>query len=92
MILTDLNAISPVDGRYLKKTRLLSPYFSEYALIHYRLKVEVRWLESLAANELIPEVPQMSAASHDFLANILSQFDETEAAKVKAYEKKPIMT
>ncbi|HBI21806.1 MAG TPA: adenylosuccinate lyase [Legionella sp.] len=87
MTVTDLNAISPVDGRYLKKTRLLSPYFSEYALIHYRLMVEIRWLESLAANDLMPEVPQMSAASHAFLAKILSQFDETEAAKVKAYEK-----
>ena len=87
MTLTDLNAISPVDGRYFKKTRLLSPYFSEFALIRYRLMVEIRWLESLAANDLIPEVPPMSAASHDFLANILNRFDETEAAKVKAYEK-----
>lgn len=88
MTLTSLNAISPVDGRYLKKTCLLSPYFSEFALIYYRLLVEIRWLESLAANELIREVPPMDAQSLTFLANLLSQFDETEAMKVKAYEKK----
>lgn len=87
MILTSLNAISPVDGRYLKKTRLLSPYFSEFALIYYRLKVEIRWLESLAANEQISEVPQMSEQAHLFLAGVLEQFDENEAEKVKIHEK-----
>lgn len=88
MTLTSLNAISPVDGRYLKKTCSLSPYFSEFALIHYRLIVEVRWLESLAANPLMTEVPAMDNESTAYLANILTQFDETEAEKVKAYEKK----
>ncbi len=88
MTLTSLNAISPVDGRYLKKTRSLSPYFSEFALIYYRLLVEVRWLESLAANELIIEVPTMDKHSHAFLADILAKFDEAEAEKVKTYEKK----
>ena len=88
MTLTSLNAISPVDGRYLKKTCLLSPYFSEFALIYYRLLVEVRWLESLAANELICEVPPMDKKSHSFLAEVLANFDEVEAEKVKAYEKK----
>lgn len=87
MTLTSLNAISPVDGRYLKKTCLLSPYFSEFALIYYRLKVEVRWLESLAANEHIREVPKMSEQAHLFLASVLDQFDENEAEKVKAHEK-----
>ncbi len=88
MTLTSLNAISPVDGRYLKKTCLLSPYFSEFALIYYRLMVEIRWLEALAANDMIREVPPMSKESQAFLAKVLSQFDETEAMKVKAYEKK----
>ena len=88
MTLTSLNAISPVDGRYFKKTRLLSPYFSEFALIYYRVLVEVRWLESLAANDLISEVPPLDEASHAFLADILTQFNEDEAEKVKAYEKK----
>ena len=88
MTLTSLNAISPVDGRYFKKTASLSPFFSEFALIYYRLMVEIRWLESLAANPLIPDVPPMDEDSLAFLANILSEFNEEEAEKVKVYEKK----
>ncbi len=87
MTLTALNAVSPIDGRYLKKTRLLSPFFSEFALIYYRLMVEIRWLESLAENDLICEVPRLDKQAYAFLADILKQFDETEAEKVKAYEK-----
>lgn len=48
MTLTALNAISPIDGRYVNKTRALSPYFSEFALTYYRLMVEIKWFESLA--------------------------------------------
>jgi len=87
MTLSALNTVSPVDGRYLKKTRALSPYFSEYALIYYRLLVEVRWLESLAANDTIHEVPSMDNAAKTFLSNVLSQFNEDEALKIKEYEK-----
>lgn len=88
MNLSALNAISPIDGRYSKKTTALSPYFSEFALIYYRLLVEIRWLESLAANDMITEVPAMDKQSSDFLANLLKQFDEKEALKIKHYEKK----
>lgn len=87
MTLSALNAISPVDGRYLKKTRALSPYFSEYALIYYRLVVEVRWLESLAANPGIKELPALSKEASTYLQNILNAFDEAEAEKVKAHER-----
>jgi len=87
MTLSALNAISPIDGRYLKKTRVLSRYFSEFALTYYRLKVEIHWLESLAANQMISEVPPMDKKSQAFLAEILAQFDEHEAAKVKEYER-----
>lgn len=87
MTLTALNAVSPVDGRYLKKTLALSPYFSEFALTYYRLMVEIRWLESLAANEMIREVPPMDAQSKMFLNDLLKNFDETEALKIKEYEK-----
>lgn len=88
MTLSCLNAISPVDGRYHSKTRSLEPYFSEFALIYYRLLVEVRWLESLAANDKIPEVPLLNQEAKDFLNGLLEGFDEEEAAKVKSYEKK----
>ena len=87
MTLSSLNAISPVDGRYRNKTRALCPYFSEFALTYYRLLIEVRWLESLAANDSIPEIPAMSRESKAFLNALLSSFDENEALRVKAFEK-----
>ncbi|WP_131783319.1 adenylosuccinate lyase [Legionella gresilensis] len=87
MILSTLNAISPIDGRYQKKTSALSPYFSEFALIYYRLLVEVEWLKSLAANSDVKEVPNLDGDSKAFLAEIISQFNESEAEKVKFFEK-----
>ncbi len=51
MELTQLTAISPVDGRYGQKTETLRPIFSEYGLIRHRVIVEVRWLQALAAHE-----------------------------------------
>jgi adenylosuccinate lyase len=87
MTLTALSAISPIDGRYLNKTRALCSYFSEFALTRYRLLVEIRWLESLAKNESIPEVAPLSKESLNYLTSILNEFNEAEAAKVKAYEK-----
>ncbi|HHF7374220.1 adenylosuccinate lyase [Legionella bozemanae] len=87
MTLTALNAISPIDGRYINKTRALSPYFSEFALIYYRLTVEIRWLESLAANNAISEVPQLDQKAKDFLDDLLANFDEEEAIKIKEFER-----
>ena len=87
MPLSALNAVSPVDGRYQHKTQSLSLYFSEFALIYYRLVVEVRWLESLAANETIRELPQMDSESNAFLNDLLNHFNEEEALKIKDYEK-----
>ncbi len=87
MTLTALNAISPIDGRYIHKTRSLSPYFSEFALIYFRLVVEIRWLESLAANSDIKEIAQFDKQAKEFLATIIAEFDETEAEKIKAFEK-----
>lgn len=87
MTLTALNAISPIDGRYINKTRSLSPYFSEFALTYYRLMVEIHWLESLAANETISEVPSLDAPAKKFLADLISNFDESEAEKIKEFER-----
>jgi adenylosuccinate lyase len=87
MTLTALNAISPIDGRYITKTRALSPYFSEFALTYYRVLVEIRWIESLAANPTISEVPQLTPEATEFLAGLLSAFDETEAEEIKVLEK-----
>lgn len=87
MTLTALNAISPIDGRYMNKTRALSPYFSEFALIYYRVVVEIRWLESLAANEAISGVPPLDQKAKDFLNDIITHFNEEDAIKIKEYEK-----
>ncbi|BCA95002.1 adenylosuccinate lyase [Legionella antarctica] len=87
MTLTALNAISPIDGRYIKKTRTLSPYFSEFALTYYRLMVEIRWLESLAANTAISEVPSLNTQSKKFLSDLIANFDEAEAEKIKEFER-----
>ena len=87
MALSPLNTISPVDGRYLGKTRALTPYFSEYGLIYHRLFIEIKWLESLAANDTIQEIPKLDDASRTFLKDILDKFNEEEAEIVKNYEK-----
>lgn len=87
MTLSSLNAISPLDGRYQKKTNALAPYFSEFALIYYRLMVEIHWLKSLAANVDIHEVPEFSPNAKLFLTQLLEKFDEQEAEKVKILEK-----
>lgn len=86
MTLTTLNAISPIDGRYYNKTRNLSPFFSEYALIYYRMVVEIRWLQSLAQNPAITELPTFSMDENAFLQSIISNFDESQAEKVKVFE------
>jgi adenylosuccinate lyase len=88
MTLSELTAISPIDGRYLKKTQSLIPYFSEYALIYYRLIVEIRWLESLAAHEQITEIQPFNEPLKLFLKQIIEEFDEDEAIIIKTYELK----
>jgi len=86
MSLNSLNAISPIDGRYGGKTRTLAPYFSEYGLIRYRVLVEIRWLQCLAAHPGIPEVPPLSAAASQFLEGIIKQFSVADAQSVKDRE------
>jgi adenylosuccinate lyase len=86
MTLTTLNAISPVDGRYQSKTSALQPFFSEYALIRYRVIVEIRWLQQLAANMDIGEVTPLSESANAFLEQLIVEFDETQAGLVKEKE------
>jgi adenylosuccinate lyase len=84
--LSALTALSPVDGRYGNKTLDLRPYFSEYGLIRYRVLVEVRWLQQLAAHPGIGEVPPLSAEANAFLDALVRDFSEADAAAVKAKE------
>ncbi len=86
MDLSALSAVSPVDGRYGSKTAPLRPVFSEFGLIKYRLIVEVRWLQALAANPGVVEVPALSEAANTALEALISGFNENGAQKVKDIE------
>ncbi|WGS84873.1 adenylosuccinate lyase [Methylomonas sp. UP202] len=82
-----LTAISPIDGRYANKVDALRPIFSEYGLIRYRVEVEVRWLQALAAETKIAEVPALSVDAIAVLNGIVSNFSEADAQAVKDIEK-----
>ncbi|TWH76812.1 Adenylosuccinate lyase [Azomonas agilis] len=86
MQLTSLTAVSPVDGRYAGKTSTLRPIFSEYGLIRYRVLVEVRWLQRLAAHAGIPEVAPFSAEAQQLLNQLVDDFRIEYAERVKAFE------
>ena len=87
MQLNALTAISPVDGRYGSKTADLRQYFSEFGLIKYRVTVEVRWLQQLAATAGIAEVPPLSAEANQLLNNIVDNFSLDDAQRVKDIER-----
>ena len=85
MDLNLLTAISPIDGRYRGKTEKLSSYFSEYALIRYRVKVEIEYFITLCELPL----PQLKAFNPELfpqLRAIYDQFSEQDAARVKEIE------
>ena len=80
-----LNAISPVDGRYSSKTSELNRFFSEKALIKYRLIVEIEYFISLCESG-IPELNTFDPNNFKLLRNIYTNFSENDAAKVKEIE------
>ena len=87
MELSQLTAISPVDGRYGSKTETLRPIFSEYGLIRHRVVVEVRWLQALARHAGIQEVPLLSMHAERLLNEIVEKFSEQDAQRVKNIER-----
>lgn len=86
MELTPLNAISPLDGRYQSKLDVLRPHFSEYALIKHRALVEVEWLKALSAAKELEEITPFSKNTVKELDAAISNFNEADAAQVKAIE------
>lgn len=86
MKLSNLTAISPLDGRYASKTMDLRELASEYALIKFRLQVEIGWFCHLAAQPDIPELPDLQQSDYTYLHNILDQFDENDAQAIKQLE------
>ena len=87
MELNALTAISPVDGRYGSKTQALRSIFSEYGLIRFRVLVEVRWLQKLAAHEGIAEVPAFSASTQALMNEVVDQFSVEDAQRIKDIER-----
>ncbi len=87
MQLSSLTAVSPVDGRYAGKTSALRPIFSEYGLIRFRVLVEVRWLQRLAAHEGVAEVAPFSAEANAVLNELTDNFAVEHAERVKEIER-----
>jgi len=86
MQLTELNAISPIDGRYRSKTISLSPYFSEEALIKYRVLVEVEYFIALREADL-PQLAKIDKSVYDSLRAIYENFSTEDALWIKETEK-----
>ena len=85
-VANSLNALSPLDGRYANSTKDLSAYFSESALMKYRLKVEVEYLIALGNEKRIKELPLFSKDEQARLRKIYENFNSVAAEKVKAIE------
>jgi adenylosuccinate lyase len=86
MNLNELSAVSPIDGRYSRKTLPLREIFSEYGLMRFRVLVEVRWLKMLADHPNIPEISSLSEEASLFLDQIVDHFGEADASEIKKIE------
>ena len=81
-----LLAISPLDGRYKSKCEDLAPYFSEFALMRYRVLVEVRWLQKLSEHDQIHELQAISDRGLEYLDDLIENFTLVDAQRIKAIE------
>jgi adenylosuccinate lyase len=83
---TRLRALSPADGRYADKVGALRDILSEYGLIRYRVLVEVRWLQWLADEAGVAELPPLSSVMKDVLNHIVDDFNADDAESIKKIE------
>ncbi|WP_158827884.1 adenylosuccinate lyase [Mucilaginibacter lacusdianchii] len=86
MILTPLSAISPIDGRYRNVTAQLAEYFSEFALIKYRVFVEIEYFIALCEHP-VPQLSAFDKSLFDSLRNVYQNFTEADAESIKTIEK-----
>lgn len=86
MNLSALTAVSPVDGRYRNKTKELSLYFSEFALIKYRVRVEIEYFIALCEHPL-PQLADVDKSVYPKLRALYEDFTEQDAQKIKDFEK-----
>ncbi len=81
-----LLALSPLDGRYRNKCEELAPYFSEFGLMRYRVRVEIKWLQKLASIEDISELGEISAEDMASLDGVFEDFSIEDAQRIKDIE------
>jgi len=86
MNLSELSAISPVDGRYRRVTQKLAPYFSEYGLIKYRVWVEIEYFIALC-NIPLPQLESFNKSNFEKLRDVLVEFSSLDAEEIKKKEK-----
>ncbi|STO55147.1 adenylosuccinate lyase [Canicola haemoglobinophilus] len=87
MQLNALTALSPIDGRYQDKVTPLRSIFSEFGLLKFRVTVEVRWLQKLAATSAIQEVSSLSKDANDYLDQLVENFSLQDAERIKEIER-----
>ncbi len=83
--MNELTSISPIDGRYRSKTHQLADYFSEFALIRYRVRVEIEYFISLCELPL-PQLKGINSSAYLSLRSIWQNFTEQDAAHIKEIE------
>lgn len=83
---SSLLAISPLDGRYKSKCEDLAPYFSEFALMRYRVLVEIKWLQKLSEHDQIDELQVISDRGLEYLDDLIENFSIADAQRIKAIE------
>lgn len=86
MQLSNLQSLSPVDGRYASKVNELRPLLSEFGLHHQRLHVEIKWLQALAAEESLTDIPALSSHACDTLTSWVNNFSEQDAQRIGKIE------
>ena len=82
-----LQTISPIDGRYIEKTKHLREYFSESALMRYRVLTEIKWLVFLSENDDLKQIPKLSNELKKQLDDIIGNFSIDDAKSIKTIEK-----
>ena len=82
-----LQTISPIDGRYIEKTKHLREYFSESALMRYRVLTEIKWLVFLSENDDLKQIPKLSNELKNQLDDIIGNFSIDDAKSIKTIEK-----
>lgn len=87
MVLSRSTAISPLDGRYSKNLDSVRHLLSEYGLMHYRVLIELKWVETLASLPPIQKTFRFSKASLRYLKQIAEHFSEHDLKKIKSFEK-----